>query len=352
MISEDQLIARIAASVVRGRGRGAAGGVRLGIGDDAAIIAAGREAEWVLSCDAFLEGVHFIADLHPPDSVGYKALARATSDLAAMGATPRFFLMTLTLPEKRTGRWLDQFLGGLRRAAREFGMMLIGGDTTEGRAILASITVIGEYPGGARTGVIGKKRGGGLVTRSGARAGDRIYVSGTLGAAQLGLLLLKNEGAKAAKLRPSALKAHLYPRIRVELGAFLARKRVATAMVDISDGLSTDLNRLCAASRVGARIWAERIPCVRVPSEARGRAAQSLAGLKLDPVKLALDGGEDYELLFTVAPRDEKRLRQAPGFEELRQIGEVIRGGKVSVIQKDGTEMRLAPGGWDPFRRI
>lgn len=341
MTSEDQLIARIARSVLADRGQGRPQGVHLGIGDDAAILASGRgrKSEWVLSCDTFLEGVHFVGDLHSADSVGYKALARATSDLAAMGATPRFFLLTLALPRGRTGKWLGQFLGGLRRAARQFGMALIGGDTTQGRTTFISITVVGEVSRGR------------MVARSGARPGDRIYVSGVLGAAQLGLLLLKNRArARGVKSCVAALKAHLYPQIRVELGRFLARQRVASAMIDISDGLSTDLSRLCDASGAGARVWAEQIPCVQVPIRAGGKLISALAGLKLDPLKLTLDGGEDYELLFTVPPGDEKRLRQAPGFGDLRQIGEIIRGSEAILIQENGTEKRLVPGGWDPFR--
>ena len=363
MTPEDRLIARIASALGNGNWR-ARENLRLGIGDDAAVVAAGSGTEWALSCDAFLEGVHFRANLHPPDSVGYKALARATSDLAAMGAIPRFFLLTLALPKDRTGKWLDQFLAGMRRAAREFGMTLIGGDTTKSHAIFVSITVVGENPVAARTGVIGENRSASLVRRSGARPGDRIYVSGgNLGAAQLGLLLLKSglefprqrgftgEAKGRTKLHMLALKAHLYPRIRVDLGVFLARTQLASAMIDISDGLSTDLGRLCTASGVGTRIWAERIPCVQIPAGLRGKDAEALARLRLDPLKLALDGGEDYELLFTVPSKNEKRLRRAPEFQELRKIGEIVRGRKIALVQKDGSEKQLISGGWDPFRR-
>src|SRR5580704_11668553 len=152
--------------------------LRLGIGDDAAIISPRSGTEWVLTCDAFLEGVHFLARTHPPDSIGYKSLVRATSDLAAMGATPRFFLLTLALPGSRTGRWLDEFLAGMRRAALLLGLRLAGGDTTRNPTIFISITVLGEVMDGR------------AVTRAGARPGDTIYVSGKLGRAQLGLELI------------------------------------------------------------------------------------------------------------------------------------------------------------------
>ncbi len=335
--NEDQLIERIAKAIpsVRGAGRGA--GLRLGIGDDAAIIAPGGATEWVLSCDAFLEEVHFLAASYPPDSVGYKSLVRAASDLAAMGARPQLFLLTLALPKRLTGKWLDQFLRGMGRAARQFGMRLAGGDTSRSANVSISITVLGEVPRGL------------AVRRSGARPGDIICVSGQLGRAQLGLKLMQMSRRGTPKTvrgsRARLLQPHLYPRIRVELGGWLARHRIASSMMDISDGLSTDLARLCAAGGVGARLWAERIPCVKIP-EAR---TDSLRKLKLNPLRMALHGGEDYELLFTVSPRHAKRLRGAPGFAEITPIGEIERGKGIVLVGSNGTAKCLVPGGWDPF---
>lgn len=344
MMNEEQLIERIASAVPSTRSaRGCvAAGLRLGIGDDAAVLAPSGKTEWVLSCDAFLEGVHFLAEAHPADSVGFKSLVRATSDLAAMGAAPRSFLLTLALPVSRTGKWLDEFLRGMGRAARQLGMCLVGGDTKKCRMVFISITVIGEIaPGEA-------------VPRSGARSGDIIYVSGVLGGAQLGLLMVKNDPEWTLKQglsgRFSPLRAHLYPQIRVALGAWLARNRVASAMMDISDGLSTDLTRLCRASRVGARIWAERIPCARIPTGRSGKPVKPLAKLKLDLLQPALDGGDDYELLFTVSPQNEKQLRRAPGFAELTPIGRIERGDKIVLVGEDGQAKPLISGGWDPFR--
>ena len=291
-----------------------------------------------MSSDAFIEGAHFLADRHPADSVGYKALARATSDLAAMGARPRFFLLTLALPSERTGRWLDEFLAGLRRAARQLGMTLIGGDTTRSPMIFISVTVGGDIAPGRFT------------PRSGARPGDLIFVTGTLGAAQLGLLVLKNLSGKAIDrhLAPpfSPLRAHLYPHIPLHWGAWLARHRLASAMIDVSDGLSSDLGRLCARSGVGARIWAERIPCVQIPAR---RAGKTLSAFR--PLEMALHGGEDYELLFTVSPHKLRRLRRAPHFSELSEIGEVVPGRQLTLICDDGAARPLVPSGWDPFRK-
>jgi len=338
LLNEDQLIERIAKAVPSVRGASASAVLRIGIGHDAALGSPRPGYEWALHSDAFLDGVHFREATYPPDSVGYKSLARATSDLAAVGAEPQFFLLTLSLPTRCTGRWLDGFLRGMAHASRLYGIRLAGGDTSKTNKISISITVVGEI-----------KRGVAL-TRSGARPADTIYVSGRLGRAALGLELMNRLGRSARSRSTVALaqllKPHLYPKIRVELGSWLAQNRIPSAMMDLSDGLSTDLNRLCKASRVGARLDAAEVPCVKLPDT----ASRVLRGRRLDPLRLALDGGEDYELLFTVPPQNLKRLQDAPGFSELAAIGEVERGKGITVVETDGREWLLKPGGWDPFR--
>jgi len=324
-------------------------GVALGIGDDAAVLAqrfsgsraASKRAEWVVSTDAFLEGVHFLGELHAAVAVGYKALSRAASDLAAMGARPRLFFLTLAIPSRRTGAWLDGFLGGMGRAARELGMRLAGGDTSQFSSVAAAVTVLGEAPAGK------------TVARSGARPGDILYVSGRLGAAQLGLELLRKHPQGRLRSKPARgwlkrmLQPHLYPAIRAKLGVWLAERNIPSAMMDVSDGLSTDLARLCAASGVGARLWAERIPCAQQPGRERG----GIEIARLDPLAMALHGGEDYELLFTVPARHVKRLEGAPGFSELTAIGKIERGDRVVLADVDGSAKLLRAGGWDSFRR-
>jgi thiamine-monophosphate kinase len=336
---ETQLIERIARAVPSNLGSKPGARTRVGIGDDAAILRPGRNTEWALSCDAFLQDVHFLVPSYPPDSVGYKSLVRATSDLAAMGATPRLFLLTLALPERLTGNWLDEFLRGMGRAARLLGMHLAGGDTTRAASVSISITVVGEVAQGL------------AVRRSGARPGDILYVSGTLGRAQLGLELASavRPGmlAKLLSSQPRLLQPHLYPKIRLGLGAWLARHQVASAMMDISDGLSSDLARLCQASGSGARLRAQCIPCVRLPTAPKGQ----LRKLRLDPFQMALHGGEDYELLFTVPRRKLELLRRAPDFRKITAIGEIERGNGITLVGTDGRGKRLDPGGWDPFRR-
>src|SRR3984957_17145109 len=213
-------------------------GLRLGIGDDAALFVPRSGYETILTCDWFLEGTHFLRDRHPADSVGWKSLARAASDIAAMGGTPRCFLLSLAIPNELTGRWLTDFLAGLRRASKKLQCPIAGGDTTRQNRVLINVTVVGEV-----------RRGHALV-RSGSKPADIIYVSGRLGEADLGLNALRST---QGKIRPSdpTLRKHLYPELRIELGQWLADHRLANAAMDLSDGLSTDLPRLCAASQVG-----------------------------------------------------------------------------------------------------
>ena len=330
---EDQLIRRVTGITPSFSGyQGSVRRVAVGTGDDATVIRCPPDREWAVTVDAFVEGIHFLADRHPLESVGYKALSRATSDLAAMGAQPRFFLLTLGLPSRRTGAWLDGMLKGLARAARTLGLRLVGGDTTRTASVFMSLTVIGEIQRGR------------AITRSGARPGDAVYVSGRLGRAHLGLEIMltriKPRGALGAALRP-----HLYPRIRLELGAGLASHRLASAMIDISDGLSTDLARLCSASGVAARLYAKKIPVADVPAALAKRLKHAV-----DPMAMALHGGEDYELLFTVPKRQIPKLRRAPGFRDLTEIGVITGGEGLALVDVDGKECSLTPGGWDPFR--
>ncbi|HSY33782.1 MAG TPA: thiamine-phosphate kinase [Verrucomicrobiae bacterium] len=301
----------------------------LGIGDDAALISGTPGYEIVLTCDWFLEGTHFLRDKHPADAVGWKCLARAVSDIAAMGAAPRCILLSLALPQELTSSWLDDFLAGLRRAAERFGSSLVGGDTTERREVLINVTVVGEV------------RRGREVRRSGARPGDLIYVSGRLGEAELGLRLLR-ERKRGLNIRQPRLRRHLYPEPRLELGRWLGEKRVASAMMDVSDGVSSDLRRLCEASKVGALIRFDDLPTVGKPRVGRKRG--------VDPIQLALHGGDDYELLFTVSKNKARRLPRSIEGVAITPIGEVTREREVMVTDGDGHSRVLNPRGWDPFR--
>jgi thiamine-monophosphate kinase len=305
-------------------------GLRVGIGDDAAVLYPGGRKEWVVTTDAFLEDVHFFRNTHPPGAVGYKALARATSDIAAMGARSRYFFLTLGLPDTCTGAWFDAFLDGMARAARRFGLILAGGDTTKYPKVVASLTVLGE------------SRRGRAVLRSGARPGDLLCVSGRLGEAELGLQLVLKRLHKR-KRWAGLSKKHFYPEPRLALGEWLASRRIASSMIDTSDGLSTDLGHICKASGVGARVWATKIPMVKMPPELRR--------LDFDPLRMALHGGEDYELLFTVPKRLAGRLPRMLGQVPITVIGKITRERAIALVASDGTAKSLRAGGWDPFRK-
>ena len=305
--------------------------VHLGIGDDAALLRPSRGHEIILTCDWFLEGTHFLRGKHPPDSVAWKSLARALSDVAAMGGVPRCFLLSLALPKSHTGRWLDAFLSGLRRASREFACTLVGGDTTRRREILINVTIVGEI------------RNAHAVLRSGARAGDILYVTGCLGEAELGLHLLKvkRAGTRQRSSNP-LLRKHLYPQPRLAVGCWLTEKRLATSMMDVSDGLSSDLPRLCAASGVGADVESEKLPVVQHSSALRGPGVDSL--------QLALHGGDDYELLFTVRSNRVNMLPKTLHGVPLTAIGRITEHRGLVLLKQGGRKRQLHPCGWDSFR--
>jgi thiamine-monophosphate kinase len=310
--------------------------VRLGIGDDAALVKVGRHRDLILTADLSIEGVHFITRLHPARSVGHRALARSLSDIAAMGGVPRFALISAAFPRTLPGAWVKEFFRGLLGLATRFQVEVIGGDTSiVTRTALMDVTLAGEVP-----------RGKGLL-RSGAQSGDQIFVSGSLGQSALGLEILKSRarsGKRAGRTQKettefaAAIRSHLYPEPRCELGRWLQRAGIPSALIDISDGLSTDLMRLCQASGAGAKIDAER-----VPRPARVKTEHSLA--------LALHGGEDYELLFTVPRRKLAKLPARHRGVPLHNIGQICRALDILLVLRDGSEVPLAPAGYDHFSK-
>lgn len=322
-MNEEQVLQRIASGAKPARL--AAAGVHLGIGDDAALFKPHAGQQLILTCDWSVEGTHFLRDKHPADAVGWKSLARAVSDIAAMGGTPQCFLLSLALPSTHTGRWLTEFLGGLRRASRAFQCELAGGDTTRRDQILINITVLGEIAPQL------------ALQRAGAQEGDLVFVSGTLGEADRGWERLQKLRGRV-RTNDRLVQKHLYPEPRLALGEWLAKNRLATAAMDVSDGLSIDLMRLCAASRVGARVEVGSLPIL--PDVPKPKAVQ-----------LALNGGDDYELLFTVIPRKVRQIPRAFKGLPLTQIGKITRERSLEVRAEDGSVHRLQPGGWDPFRK-
>ena len=330
-LGEDGLIDRL----VRRLGR-IAPGPPDGIGDDGARLRprAGRDLVW--STDLLLEDVHFRRKWAAPRQLGRKALAVNFSDLAAMGAVPRAFLLTLALPGSLPLDWIDRFLDGLAAAARAAGAYCAGGDTSVSpQGVQIGVTVAGEVPKGV------------LLRRDTARPGDGLWVSGPLGASEVGLRLLeagRRTGAVAWERR--AIAAHLDPRPPLELGPWLAARRVARAGIDLSDGLSRDLGRLCRAAGTGAQVEAWALP---VHPSARRWARTHAA----DPEDLVLHGGEDYALLFTVPRRKEAQLRYLPPGPGVRpvRIGKITEPSPgLRLLFPDGRQRPLPERGFRHFR--
>lgn len=332
-LGEAGAIRRFAGGTDRDAGRGH--GVVVGIGDDAAVVDAPAGLT-LLTTDMLVEGRHFLAGSVSPEDLGYKALAVNVSDIAAMGGVPAHALVSLSLPRDTPTAFLDGLRSGFQEAAREHGAVLVGGDTTAGDAVVINVALTGTVPSGRR-----------YVTRGGARVGDVVCVSNTLGSSDGGLRLLRagrsaglGEAGRLQEAGPDEkvlLRAHMRPRARVAEG--LAAAAVASAMIDISDGLIVDLGHVCEASGVGAEIDAEAVP---VAAELMRVAAD----LGFDPLDCALAGGEDYELLITV---DEDRLAKLEGEiraagSELAVVGRIVAGSGV-------TARGAAParGGWDHF---
>ena len=299
---------------------GAGPEVRIGVGDDAAVVAPGT-GELVLTTDALVEGTHFTLDTTSARDLGVKAIAVNVSDVAAMAASPRYALCALTLSPSVDAGWVVELLGGMRDACDEYALWLVGGNLARGSDVSVTVTVVGEVaPGRARS-------------RAGAAPGERIVVTGALGGAAVGLRLARASRALSDDER-TALDRYLRPIARVGEGAVLARHG-ATASIDISDGLSLDLARLCAASGVGARIVADAIPVA--PGADRDAA---------------LGGGEDYELIATLpgveAVASAREELQETFGTALSDIGEVAEDGIV-LVERDGSAAPLEARGWDHF---
>jgi thiamine-monophosphate kinase len=312
-------------------------GLRLGIGDDCALLRINPDEELCVTTDLSLTGRHFRMDWHPPEAVGHRVLARGLSDVAAMGGRPLAAFLSLGLPAELTtakGRqeaWVDRFFDGLLELAGLHQTPLAGGDLAESPVPLADIVLVGAVPRGK------------ALLRSAAQAGDLLYVTGRLGGAAAGLELLGRQpqsrrrslaaGRIPARLR-KVLQPHLFPQPRLVQGQWLLRRRAATAAIDLSDGLSTDLTHLCEESRLGAEVDAEALPI---------HDGATLAQ--------ALDGGEDYELLFTASPG--VRFPPAIAGVPVTRIGRMTaaRRGQARISLRTGScSQLLKPHGWEHFR--
>jgi thiamine-monophosphate kinase len=321
---------------IRSRTAHSSSGLRLRIGDDCALLRTRPGEELAVTTDLSIAGRHFRLDWHAPESVGHRTLARGLSDLAAMGARPLAAFLSLGLPRDLTrakGRqpaWIHRFFDGFLALAETHKTPLAGGDLAESPVAVADIVLVGAVPRGR------------ALLRSGARPGHLLYVTGSLGAAAAGLRKL-GELAAAAK-NPSKppsiprkllplLSGHLYPQPRVSQGLWLQRRRLATAALDLSDGLSTDLAHLCAESGVATEVNAASLPV---------HPAATLAE--------AIHGGEDYELLFTASPRT--RLPRTIAGVPITLIGRIVRTRRsqapITLITSVGAQ-QLEPHGWEHF---
>jgi thiamine-monophosphate kinase len=306
---------------IRSRVKKAGGPIATGIGDDCAVLRIPRGHELLVTTDFSLEGIHFRREWHSARSVGHRCLTRGLSDIAAMGGTPTAAFLSLALPPKLPQSWVDQFTEGLLRLASRFHVVLAGGDTAESPGgVLADIVVVGSVPSGRAR------------SRSGARPGDSIYVTGELGgaAATLGKLMRGK-----TKLKETEYPRHFYPLPRVGIGQYLQQHDLASSMIDLSDGLSTDLAHLCEESGVGAEIHLQALPLAKI-----GKPPS------LVEANLALHGGEDYELLFT-APRATS-MPDRIGRTKITEIGRITRVPTMFVA--DGQrKTKLSPAGWEHF---
>lgn len=333
-------------SGIRARvGRGVRdGGLRVGIGDDAAVLTVRRGEEIVVTTDFSLEDVHFRRGWHAPEAVGHKCLARGLSDIAAMGARPVAAFVSLAVPRELTrdgeggtgvGAWFDRFYHGLLLLAERWQVPLAGGDLAQSPGgtharVAADIVVVGAL-----------ERGRALL-RSGARAGNALYVTGTLGGAAAELRALTRANKRTPAQPPARSRSVIsdapghplfFPQPRINVGRALARRRLATAAIDISDGLSVDLQHLCEESELRAEVDAALLPLG--------------AGATLED---ALHGGDDYELLFTAAA--EARVPRSIAGVPVRRIGRMLRrkaGRPQMTLLNDGRRSELKPEGWQHF---
>ena len=302
-----------------------------GIGDDVAVIEMGSKV-LLVTTDILIEDIHFNRSWTDPHPLGSKALAVNLSDIAAMGGIPKYFLISIGLPKNLPLSFVSSFYRGLKKEAKRFRVELIGGDTSLSQKIVINICLLGE----------GRKRD--LLFRKGARVGDDLFVSGTLGDAALGLKILQEK--KKIKGAEGLIKKHLSPCPRVEMGQAIAKHHWATAMIDVSDGLLIDTSHLLQEGGVGVQVWEDRIPLSRLYQK-------WIHSFSKDPFQFALSGGEDYELLFTAPTEMRKRISSLSRSLKIpiTRIGEILpKKEGLHIIRKDGKDYSPSRLGFEHFK--
>lgn len=296
----------------------------IGIGDDAAAWK-GDDSIQLATVDSFIEGVHFTRSTASWPDIGWKALAVNLSDIAAMGGIPRYALVSLALPNDTRAEDVGSLYHGLLELARQYGVTIIGGDISTAPLIAISITVLGSSP--TRQ----------LLTRSSAKVRDTVAVTGQLGASAAGMELLASQRHLDKEAETILKNAFLRPTPHIAEGLLLVEQGVKTA-IDVSDGLVADLNQICRASGVGARIEVERVPVEPTVKDAFGKKA----------LEMALSGGEDYELLFTASAETVERVKKAASVP-VTTIGAITAGKGVTPVDKEGQPLKLKKAGWEHF---
>lgn len=296
-----------------------------GIGDDCAVLGAGEDDVWLWTTDLLSEGVHFRRTTIDAHDLGHKSLAVNLSDIAAMGGRPTAALLTLGLPADLERSWIDDFRSGFCALAKQFRCQIVGGDTCASEnAITISVSLLGTMPRGD------------VLYRSGAHPGDDVWISGVPGMAAFGLALLEAGHSGEDAATGAAIAAHRKPMPHLDLGTQLSGRRLATACIDTSDGIAADLNRLAAASGVSALISAGDLPLPAISPR-----------FPADPLTLALQGGEDYHLLFTAPPEHRDEIQDLP---DVHRIGHILAGNSpVRVQRSDGSIFDLVPAGFKHF---
>jgi thiamine-monophosphate kinase len=314
-----------------------------GVGDDAAVFHPSSGKVQLLTTDALIEGVHFDLTFTSFKHLGWKAVVSNISDIAAMGGTPRYATIVLSLPQKISLEMVEEFYRGAVYACKKFSCLIVGGDTTTSFANMSiGVTLTGEAEEGK------------VVYRSGARAGDLLCVSGHLGGSHAGLKVLQREkqrfrssGGKEFKpdLEPYkfALERYLMPSPRLDLAKLLVDNVRVHAMIDISDGLASEVHHICESSGVGAEVWEHNIPVDRSSQRIAEEFSENVT-------EYALYGGEEYELLFTLSDEEHKKLERLTG--DVTIVGRVVQREKgIELVRENGEREALPKGGWDHFKQ-
>lgn len=316
----------------------------LGIGDDAAVFHPSPDKVQLLTTDALVEGIHFDLTFTSLKHLGWKSIVASVSDIAAMGGVPRYATVVLSLPQKISLEMVEEFYRGAVYACKTYSCLIVGGDTTTSFANMnVSVALTGEA----------EPRH--VITRSGARAGDLLCVTGHLGAAHAGLKILQREKQRflstgmSETFRPElepykdALERYLMPSPRLDLAKLLVHNTDVHAMIDISDGLASEVHHLCESSNVGAEVWEHNIPVESTTQRIAAEFSENVADY-------TLYGGEEYELLFTLADGEFKKLERLT--DDISIVGRMVEKGRgVELVRENGGREMLQRGGWDHFKK-